>query len=240
MRASRSLAPPTRVATSNSKDLCWSEETRRFYFLLSWKFVPLFLLREELIVTGSILVYFSARFDLLALLKLPLSSDYLVARAAIGLFDPLGLASLGGCLPLPFSLRGSTTRAFSGYRAVLGTRSLDIPGIWCFVVLHVICFRRWNGMNIVRDYEFGRVLRVRLEKPTNHIGGYHTRWSYMLGLSTAAARSDLWRRIEIRVLLQQQYNTSKAFYFEYVRTNQSHGRISYVVLHARTVHCCKV
>ena len=61
---------------------------------------------------------------------LPLSPDCHALRAAIGLIDPLGLALLGGCLPLPLSLRGTTTRAFSGYRAVLGTRSLHIPVIY--------------------------------------------------------------------------------------------------------------
>ena len=80
----------------------------------------------------------SPRFDLSALVMLPLSPDSLALRAAIGLLDPLGLALLGGCLPLPLSLRGSTTRAFSGYRAVLGTRSLYIPVIWCFRIRHVI------------------------------------------------------------------------------------------------------
>ena len=57
---------------------------------------------------------------------LPLSPDSLALLAAIGLIDPLGFSSLGGCLPLPLSLRGTTIRAFSGYRAVLGTRSLHI------------------------------------------------------------------------------------------------------------------
>ena len=71
--------------------------------------------------------------------------------AAIDLFDPLGLALLGGCLPLPLFLRWSTTRAFSGYRAVFGTRSLDILVIWCcFIFRHVFRFRRWwNGMKVV-------------------------------------------------------------------------------------------
>ena len=48
VRASGSLAPPTSAATPHSKDLCWCEETRRFYFLQSWRFVSLLLLREEL------------------------------------------------------------------------------------------------------------------------------------------------------------------------------------------------
>ena len=38
VRAFRSLAPPTSAAISISKDLCWGEETRRLYFLRSWKF----------------------------------------------------------------------------------------------------------------------------------------------------------------------------------------------------------
>ena len=33
-----------------------------------------------------------------------------------------------------------------------------------------------------------------------------------------AARSGLWRRIEIRVLQQQLHSSSEAFYFEYIRT----------------------
>ena len=61
---------------------------------------------------------------------LPLSPDSLALRAAIGLIDPRGLALLGGCLPLPLTLRGTTTRAFSGYRVVLGARSLRIPVIY--------------------------------------------------------------------------------------------------------------
>ena len=91
-------------------------------------------------VTDSILAFFSARFDLSALLMLPLSIDSYALRAAIGLFEPLGRASLGGCLPLPLPLRRSTTRAFSGYRAVLVTRWLDISVIWCFIIRHVILF----------------------------------------------------------------------------------------------------
>ena len=35
-------------------------------------------------------------------------------------------------------------------------------------------------------------------------------WSYLLGLSTAS-RSDLWRLIEIRGLLQQKYSSSEVF-----------------------------
>ena len=34
---------------------------------------------------------------------LPLSTDCLALRATIVLFEPLGLALLGGCLPLPLS-----------------------------------------------------------------------------------------------------------------------------------------
>ena len=89
---------------------------------------------------------------------LPFSPDSLALRAAIGMFDPLGLALLGCCLPLPQPLRASTTPAFSGYRAVLGTRSLDIPVIWWFITLHVICFLRWNGMKLFGEFELGRVL----------------------------------------------------------------------------------
>ena len=75
------------------------------------------------------LSFFSLRGSVSALLMLPLSPDSLALRAAIGLIDPLGLALLGSCFPLPLSLRGTTTRAFSGYLAVLGTRSLHIPVI---------------------------------------------------------------------------------------------------------------
>ena len=81
---------------------------------------------------------FSPRFGLSALLTLPLSPDSLDLRAAIGLIDPLGLALLIACLPLPLSLRGTTPRAFSGYRAVLGTRSLHIPVIF-LVFYHSAC-----------------------------------------------------------------------------------------------------
>ena len=49
------LVPPTSAATPKSKDICWGEETRSFYF------VSLLLLREELLVTGSILAFFSLR-----------------------------------------------------------------------------------------------------------------------------------------------------------------------------------
>ena len=59
---------------------------------------------------------------------LPIFPHFLAVRAAITLFDSLGLASLGGCLPLPLPLRGS--RAFAGCRVVLGTRSLDVPEIF--------------------------------------------------------------------------------------------------------------
>ena len=149
----------------------------------------------------SILDFFSARFDLPTLLVIPLSPDSRALRAAIGLLAPPDLALLVGCLPLPLSLRGSTTGAFSGYRAVLGTRSLNIPMIWCFITRHVMCFRRWNCMKVDGEYEFGRAFLLPVGKPTNYIGGYHTiRWSYMLGLYTDAARSDPWRHIEMRVL----------------------------------------
>ena len=54
----------------------------------------------------------------------------LALRTAIGVIDPLGLALLDSCLPSPLSILGTTTRAFSGYRAVLGTRSLQISAIY--------------------------------------------------------------------------------------------------------------
>ena len=121
MRASRSPAPPsppTKAPTPNSKYLCWDEQTRSCLFLRSWSFVSLLFLREELIVTDSILSFFSPRFHLSSLPMLPLSPNSLALRAAVGLFDTLGLAVLGVCLPLPHFLRGSTSRAFSGYRAL--------------------------------------------------------------------------------------------------------------------------
>ena len=89
---------------------------------------------------------------------LPLSPDSLALPAAIDLFDPLGLALLRGCLPLPLSLSEPSTRLFSGYRAVLGTRSLDIPVIWCFLIRRSVCFHRWNGMNVFGEYGFDGVL----------------------------------------------------------------------------------
>ena len=82
---------------------------------------------DRLHLTVLIVAFYSPRFDLSVLLMLPLSTDCLALRAAaIGLFEPLGPAFLGGCLPLPLSLRRTTARAFSGYRTVLGTRSLYI------------------------------------------------------------------------------------------------------------------
>ena len=60
---------------------------------------------------------------------LPLSPDSLVLRATIGWIEPLCLDVLGVCLPLSLSLRRTSTRALSGYRAVLGTRSVHIPVI---------------------------------------------------------------------------------------------------------------
>ena len=78
----------------------------------------------------------SSRFDLSALLMLPVSPDSLALRATIGLSDPLGLALPVRCLPLPrLSLR-RTQRAFSRYRAVLGTRSLHIPVIALLLVFY--------------------------------------------------------------------------------------------------------
>ena len=106
----------------------------------------------------SMFSFFSAGLDLSALLMLMLYPDSLALRVAIGLFDPLGLALLGGCLSLPLSLRGSTTRAFSGYRAVVCTRSLNIPLTWCLTIQHVICFSRLNGMKVFGEYEFDRAL----------------------------------------------------------------------------------
>ena len=76
------------------------------------------------------------------------SPDSLGLPAAIGLFDSLGLALLGGCLPLPLSLRDSTKRTFSGYRTGLGTISLDIPVIYLVFhksARHLFSPEEWNG-----------------------------------------------------------------------------------------------
>ena len=95
--------------------------------------------RDRLHLT-VVVAFYSPRFDLSVLLMLPLSTDCLALRAAaIGLFEPLGPAFLGGSLPLPLSLRRTTTRAFSAYRAVLGTRSLHIhPGDFALLVFLLI------------------------------------------------------------------------------------------------------
>ena len=85
------------------------------------------------------------------MLILPLLPDSLAWRAAIGLIDLLGLALLVDRLSLPLYLRRMTTRYFWGYRAVLVTRLLNIP-VTDFV------YRRGNGIKVVVEEEFGRVL----------------------------------------------------------------------------------
>ena len=118
--------------------------------------------RTYYIVTESILAYVLSEVRALDPADaIPLAPDPLALRATIGLINPLGLALLVGCLPLPLSLRRTTTRAFSGYRAVLCTGPLRIPVIDLLVFYrtrHVFCFHRWNGMKVVGEYEFGRVL----------------------------------------------------------------------------------
>ena len=110
---------------------------------------------------GLILAFFSPRFGLsVLLLMLPLSPESLALRAAIGLIDPLGFAILGGCLRLPLSLRGTTTRAFSGDHAILGSRSLHIPVIYLvsYNSAHLLFPPvEWN--EVVGEYEFGRQMR---------------------------------------------------------------------------------
>ena len=61
---------------------------------------------------------------------LPLSPDSPALGTTIDFFDPLGVALLGGSLPLPLSLRWSTTRAFSECRAV------EIVGYSCDLVFY--------------------------------------------------------------------------------------------------------
>ena len=122
------------LSTPNSKDICRGEETRRFYFLRPWKSTSLMLLSEELIVADSILAYFLSEVrslglaDATAFSRLPCFADRRRPDRNLGL--PL----LVGCFPLLLSPRGTTTRTFSGYRAVLGTRSLHIPVI--YLVFH--------------------------------------------------------------------------------------------------------
>ena len=135
------------------------------------------------------------------MLTLPPSTDSLALRPAIGPIDPLGLALLGGCLPLPLSLRGTTTRAFSGYRAVLGTRSLHIP------VIYLVFYNSARVLFPPVEWTEGcRGVRIRpsvvssIRKTNQSHRGGSCRWSYMLGLSTADVRFDLWRRIGIRAL----------------------------------------
>ena len=187
VRASWSLAPPTRTATPNSKDICRDEETRRFYSsFLENCFAAVAPRRVS--CDRPDFSFSSPTFGLSALLMLPLSPDSLGLRAAIGLIDPLGLALLGGCLPLPLFLRGTTTRAFSGHRPVLGTRSLHIPMIYLvFLIRHVFCFRRWNGCWGVR-IQPGVVSSIRKTSQSHRRVSY--RWSYAFGLYTAAVRSD--------------------------------------------------
>ena len=80
----------------------------------------------------SVVAIVSPRFDLSVLLMLPLFTDCLALRAAaIGLFEPLGPAFLGGSsLSSP-----DDYMRLQGFRAVLGTRSLHIyPGDYALLV----------------------------------------------------------------------------------------------------------
>ena len=76
--------------------------------------------------------------------------------------------------------------------------------IWC-KIRHVICFRSWNGMEVVGEYELGRVFVVNSIRTTDQPHPSFRQGDRTCSrLSTAAARSDLWRRIGMRILLQQQ------------------------------------
>ena len=95
-------------------------------------------------MTDLILSHFLSDVHLSVLLILLVSPDCLATRAIIGLIDRFGLALLVGCLPLPISLRWTTARAFSEYRTVLGTGSLNIIPVIAVLVFrtpHVFCFR---------------------------------------------------------------------------------------------------
>ena len=132
LRASRSLVPPTSAGDPElDRSLLGRGDTEVVFSPVLDICFAVVAPRKAHVDRLDLSIFFP-RLDLSALLMLPLSPDSLAVWAAIGLFDPLGLALLGGCLPLSLSLRWSTTRASSGYRAVRGTRSLDIPLTWCF------------------------------------------------------------------------------------------------------------
>ena len=121
-----------RSRTPNLRDICWEKETRTVLFSVLLEIclgvvAPRRAFRDSLHLT-VVVAFYSPRFDLSVLLMLPFCTDRLALRAAaIGLFEALGPAFLGGCLPLPLCLRRTTTSAFSAYCAVVGTRSLHIP-----------------------------------------------------------------------------------------------------------------
>lgn len=136
------------------------------------------LLYDEfhIIVTDWTSSFSSPRFDLSALLMLPLAPDSLSLRAVGVLFDPLDLASLDACLPLPLPVRRSTTRAFSGYRGVLGpSLFLDIPAIWWFIFISESRFFspvEWNTC------VWGVWIRPSLVRPVRKTEQSHRRISY--------------------------------------------------------------
>ena len=133
---------------------------------------------------------------------LPLSTDCLALRpAAVGLFEPLGHAFLGGRLPLSLSLRRTTAGAFSGNRAVLGTKIVTFPGDFAFLVLffdtifitrHVFGFRRSDGIKVVGEYNFrpSVVSSIRENNHSHRRASY--RRPYMLGLSTILLSEARW------------------------------------------------
>ena len=164
----------TEVLFSSVLEICFDAVARR---------------RAYYIATDSILAYLLSELRSPGLADtISLSPDSLALRATIGLIDLFGLALLVGCLPLPLSLRRATP-AFSGYRAVLGTRSLHIPVIllcWCFTTRHVFRFLPigWN------EGCWGVYIRTSvvssIGKTNQSRRRLSYRWSYMLGLSTTA------------------------------------------------------
>ena len=132
------------ISESRATDECREPELEGFFlgrgdtevlvYLVLWICLAFSTPRRAYYWNRLDLSFFSPMFDISALLMLPLSPDSLALRAVIGLFNPLGFALPSGCLPMPLSLCGSTALAFSGYRAVPGTKSLG------FIIHRVILF----------------------------------------------------------------------------------------------------
>ena len=148
---------------------------------------------------------------------LPLFPDSHALGAAIDLFDRLSLAMLGGCFPLPLSLRWSTARAFSGCRAVLGTTSLHIPVILvCYnSARHLFSPVEWNEgcwrTNSAECCGFDKKNRPITSEDI--IQGGRTCSDCLLlqqGLISGGA-------LKYDYYFQQLYNSSEAFCFEHVR-----------------------